>query len=670
MELVAWGDTRIDDWFWLNGIGSPDVRSHLRAENDYADRIMSSRKRLRDRWEQDWLKRQADFSVVRAFAAGGFRYEWQSGPGLAGRLARRPIGKPTSRAEVVVDLSVYGLRSPGFGFGNVDVSPDNTLVAFTFERLGAERYTLRVRSITARRDLGWALEPVGPSVTWLTSSTLLFTQLDSRGKPSEVWACDAGSGNERRQVYREDERAAFVGLGRCASGAFAKIISSTHDSQAVQLVGTSSPALQPLRVSPLVPGFFYDVEHHPDPRDRLIMAVHAIGGDDVVLEADLRPDGWESWQPLYRLAADQQIQGFTVSARDALVAEVGHEPRLTLLDLDSGAVRSLPLPTPATASSVGLSLGGDFRHPTAELVTAGPLEPISYLDFDLQSGAVSDRQQQPAPRRFRAQDYECEHRQIESDDGTGIPLTLLYRKDLRFDSSAPTVLRGYGSYGISMTQNLSLPFLTLLDRGWVVALAHVRGGGEGGPGWHRVGQGLRKPRAIADFLLSAQHLISNGVTSPAHLAARGASAGGLLVCAAMNQRPELFRAVVAEVPFVDTLTSLLDPSRRLTASDWLEFGNPLADEDAYHCIRSYSPYDNIASQDYPALLLTAGVNDPRVGYWEPAKFAVKLRAKTTGTRPILVKVGWQTGHSGRWEGDSRSEESFVMAFLVSQLEPS
>jgi oligopeptidase B len=293
--------------------------------------------------------------------------------------------------------------------------------------------------------------------------------------------------------------------------------------------------------------------------------------------------------------------------------------------------------------------------------------PTTTYEIELTTGEASVVRAEPPPKGFDPDAYVVAEEVVPSKGGANVPVTLLRRRDLP-DGSAPTVLHGYGGYGINQTASLSLPLLSMLDRGWVLAYAHVRGGGELGPAWHSAGSGKSKPNSIADMVACAERLVASGVTSESQLAARGGSAGGLLVCAAANRRPDLFRAVVAAVPVVDVLTTLLDPSQRLTQMEWGELGNPLVDHEVYEVVRSYSPYDNIEPKAYPAMLLTAGLRDSRVPYWEPAKFVAKLRATKTDNRMVLLRTAMESGHQGRAER-YRWDESFVMAFLASQLEP-
>ncbi len=664
--LRAHGHERVDDFYWLQDRGDPNVTDFLAAENRYADAVIGEHSRLQTSWEEKWRTSDPVSPSTPEFALGGFLYEryWVGG---ASRITRRPMGAPSRRAQLVVDTGVYGARGLGFNQGGIDISHDQRLAAVAFERVGSERFTLRVRDIDRNRDLGYAIEPVGPSVAWLDDKSLLYTRLNAQGIPAEVWCHGVGSPSGDAMVYREDDPAAFVSVSCASTTGVARIVSSGHSSSEVRLVpaGTLVPHLVVRRQA----GVSYDVQYHPA-HGGILYALVQVDGSGTRLLAARWPGvpAWSQWRTVFTSSADQRAVGFSVFAHHIVLAESGREPRLVVIDVDQERLRYLGIPGAGLRDAMGVRFGRDPGQPLVWIITSGPTNPGTFHQVDPVSGATEVIYRAPLPRRFNPDDYVVDEWAATAPDGVEVPLSVFYSRAGKGVPGGlrPSVLHGYGAFGVIDIPGFSLPALTLADRGWVVAHAHVRGGGELGPAWHAAGKGMQKRNSITDFIACASRLANSGLVDPDRLAARGASAGGLLVCAAVNERPELFRAVVARVPFVDCLTSLLDPYNRLTQSEWGEFGNPVDEAEVYHYIRSYSPYDNIRPCAYPAMLVTAGYQDPRVPYWEPAKYVAKLRATKTDHRPLLFRTAMQSGHSDRWS--NRSEESYIMAFLVSQLE--
>jgi oligopeptidase B len=675
--LRAHGHDRVDDFYWMNDRRDPAVGEFLSAENRYADAVIEEYARLRRTWEESWRASEPLVPSRPAFVSGGFLYEWQWVAG-ASQLSRRPLGQRSRRSQMVVDTSVYGARGLGFNQGAVDISPDHRRAAVAFERVGSERFTIRIRDIDRNRDLGYALEPVGPSLAWLDDTTLLYTRLDGRGIPTEVWRHRVGDHGDHRdeagdvRLHQESDPTVFVAVATTASRAFAKIVSSGHSSCEVRLVPAGGTSREPRLVVPRRSGVQYDVEYHPA-HGGIVYAL--VGDSDAsrLLAASWPASGdWSQWRAVHVSPADQRAFDFSVSARHVLVAEVGREARLVSIEVETGRSTSRFLPDSGLPNTIGVRFGGDFARPVVWVIASGPANPGTYHQLDPVSGTAEVIYRAPAPRRFDPGAYVVEQWNATAPDGTEIPLSVFYSRDPRdrvgsAQGLRPAVVHGYGAYGINLAPGFSLPALTLADRGWVLAHAHVRGGGELGPAWHAAGRRGHKRTSVTDFVACAMRLANSDLVDASRLAARGGSAGGLLVCAATNERPDLFRAVVARVPIVDHLTSLLDPTSRLTQSAWDEFGNPIDDVQMYRYIASYSPYDNLRPCGYPAMLVTAAFQDARVPYWEPAKYVARLRATKTDQRLLLLRTAMQSGHSDRWD-ERGSEESYLMAFLASQLE--
>lgn len=642
------------------------MRDFLVAENAYADRFMTRFARLRQSWEDEWWAAQPASPSTPLFARGGFVYETQVTAGARQLTRRRPEAR---RLQVVVDSSVYGARGLGFNQGGIEISPDNRLAAIAFERAGSERFSLRLRDIDRNRDLGYVIEPVGPSIAWLDRETLLYTRLDGRGVPVQVWCHRVGHASADVMLHQDRDPAVFVAVSSMASGRFGVIASHLHSSTELRLVPVGGASFAPHLVMARQPGVRYDVQYHPDQGGLLFALVRDDTGSRLVLSRGPGPASWSQWTPVYVPPAQQRAVDFSVGAGQVIVAESGRDPRLVVLDAEGGQSRSIALPGTGLETSFRVQFSRDFHQPEAWVVTTGPTDPGTYHEVNPVSGATRVMYRVPAPRHFDPDRYVVERWMATAPDGVTVPMSVFYArapKGRRPGERRPALLEGYGAFGISHSPGFSRPALSLADRGWVLAHAYVRGGGDFGPAWHAAGRRMHKRNSISDFLACAQQLAANDLVDATRIGARGASAGGLLVCAAMNERPDLFRTVVARVPFVDCLTSLLDSSDRLTQSGWDEFGNPIADIEVYRCIQSYSPYDNIRPVAYPSMLVTAGFRDARVPYWVPAKYVAKLRATKTDQNLLLLRTAMGSGHNNRF--DQRSDESYIMAFLVSQLE--
>jgi oligopeptidase B len=416
-------------------------------------------------------------------------------------------------------------------------------------------------------------------------------------------------------------------------------------------------------VAPREQGIEYSVDHHTD---RFLIVTNADGAENFKLvEAPVDHPGREHWVDVVPHRPDVKLDGVDVFARHLVLVERADALRqLRILRLADGEQHLIEQPEPVF--TVGPDANPEFDTDVYRFGYESLVTPRSVYDYDMEARTRVLKKQQPVLGGYDPSLYETRRLWATAPDGEQVPLSLVHRRDLA--TPAPALLYGYGSYEISVDPRFSSLRLSLLDRGFVYAIAHIRGGGELGRRWYDDGKLLHKKHTFTDFVAAAEHLVAEGLTTPERLCIRGGSAGGLLMGAVTNMRPDLFGAVVAEVPFVDCLTTILDETLPLTVLEWEEWGNPVTDRDVYEYMKSYSPYDNVGAADYPAMLVTAGLNDPRVSYWEPAKWVQRLRERTTGTRPILLKTELGAGHmgpSGRY--DAWRDEAFVFAFVLDAL---
>ena len=550
-----------------------------------------------------------------------------------------------------------------FALGTFDVSPDGRRLAYSTDFAGDERYTLRVRDLDAGRDLDDEIPNTFYGSAWSADgSTLFYLTVDEAWRPHRVWRHVVGTPHDRDQiVYEESDERFWVGVELTRSEKFIVIDVHSKVTSEVWVIPAGNPAAEPAVVRERRQGVEYSVEHH----GHRFLILHNDGAEDFALaytSAD-RPDGWITLIPH---TPGTRLDGVDAFASH-LVVSLRSEGLTGLRVLPVGSTDSHDISFPEPLYSVGLDGNPEYDTTTVRLRYTSLVTPDSVYDYDLVARRLTLRRRKPVLGGFDPEDYEQHREWAIADDGTRVPISLVCRRGTPRDGSAPAVLYGYGSYEASMDPWFSIPRLSLLDRGAVFAVAHVRGGGELGRRWYSDGKLLAKRNTFTDFVACARHLAKAAWTSPDRLVARGGSAGGLLMGAVANMAPDAFAAIVAQVPFVDPLTSILDPSLPLTVTEWEEWGDPLHNADVYAYMKTYSPYDNVSEQDYPPILAVTSLNDTRVLYHEPAKWVARLRA-TAPTGSYLLKTEMGAGHggpSGRY--DSWREEAFIAAWILDRL---
>ncbi len=723
-ELTTHGDVRVDEWFWLRH-RDPEVLAHLRAENDYTEAVLGRLAGLREELFTEIVGRIEETDVSTPARLGPWWYYHRTRTGsdypVHCRCPAPPDAEPpdvtTTHADEQVILDENTLAGDGsyLAVGTLVPSPDHRWLAYGADRSGNERFGLRFRRIDERPGSGldWEESPeTVPGVSygggWANDNrTFLYTRVDDAMRPFEVWRHAVGTdpASDVLVLHEPDERF-HLGVHRGRDGAYLVIEAESSITSETRVVPAGQPERPPRLVVPRRQGVEYRVEHHPgagggDGTE----GVDGGGGwfviltnDDaqdfrlVVAPAD-RPDR-PNWRELVPHRPGVRLEGVDVLESWLVLGErLEAEPRLRVApfpDLGEGSQdldvldASWLVPEPESPASTwpGSNLEfatEQFRYEQSSLVT-----PRTTLDVELASRRSAVRKRQPVLGDFDASRYRTFRLWARSADGTEVPMSVVHRIDLLPDpgappgtppsAPAPCLLYGYGAYEHSIDPVFSSLRLSLLDRGFVFAIAHVRGGGELGRRWYEDGKVGAKAHTFDDFIACAGLLVERGFTAPRSLAGRGASAGGLLIGAVANRAPELFRALVAEVPFVDALTTILDDSLPLSVIEWEEWGNPGADPEVYAAMKAYSPYDNVRGADadgrplrYPDILATTGLEDPRVGYWEPAKWVARLRAANPANRALLhVEMGaGHGGPSGRY--DAWRDEAFVLAFVLDAL---
>jgi oligopeptidase B len=687
-ERVHHGDTVIDEYSWLADRENPDTIAYLEAENAYTESLTSGLAGLRAAIFAEIKARtqETDLSVPVRKAA-----YWRYSRTVEGQQyalhCRRPVGpgevtppmpedgKPLDGEEVLLDGNELAAGKGFFSLGTYSVSPDDKLLAYSTDFAGDERFTLRVKDLVTGDVLPDEVPNTFYGSAWSRDGAALFyVTVDDAWRPYRVWRHAIGTpASDDVVVFEEADERFWVSVGLSRSERYICIHTASKLTSEWHVLDAADPG-SPTVIAPRRQGVEYDIE---DAADRLLVLHNAGGAEDFELATAPLPGAGDTtaWTPLIPHSPGTRLLGMDAFADYTVV--YFREDGLTRLRvlpasaatpqeaLESG--RDIAFPEPLY--TVGPGSNPEFAATTFRLSYTSLVTPGSVYDCDLATGELTLLKRQPvlpspsgAP--YSPDDYEQHREWATAADGTQVPISLVCKKGTPRDGSAPCLLYGYGSYEHSIDPGFSIPRLSLLDRGFVFAIAHIRGGGEMGRSWYNQGKMLRKRNTFTDFVACAEHLVSVGWASAGRLVARGGSAGGLLMGAVANLAPAQFAGVVAQVPFTDALNTILDPSLPLTVTEWEEWGDPLHDPDVYAYMKSYSPYENVTPAEYPAIFAVTSLNDTRVFYHEPAKWIARLRATALGG-PFLLKTEMEAGHGGRsGRYDAWEEEALILAWII------
>ena len=664
--LTKHGDTRIDPYFWLRQRANPEVVAYLEAENEHTDAAVAPTAGLQERLYQEIVARiqQTDVSPT-TFFKGWWHYV-RTVEGLDYEIHCRRMGSMEAPEEVELDVNELARGHDYFDLGFVERSPDENILAYAVDVTGNELHQLRYRDLTSGRDLDDVLDGVYYGSAWSADSTTFFYVMpDKAMRPYQVWRHTLGTPNtEDVLVLQEDDERFELSVEMTKSERYIIFTSSSQVTSESRYLPTEQPEGEPMLIEARRHGIEYSADHQED----LFLILTNDGARNFrLMAAPLDSPGRERWRELVPERAGVRINAIDVHAHHVVLGQRSDGlQRLEVLDSRSGEIHIVDQPDPAYTAFAGSN--PVYESTVMRFFYTSLNAPWSTFDYDMNTRERTLVKEQPVPGGYNRADYVADRLWATAPDGVLVPLSIVYRRGLLRSGTNPTMLYGYGAYEIPSDPMFDAARISLLDRGFVFAIAHVRGGGEMGREWYEDGKFLCKTNTFDDFIACALELIKQGYTNPRKLSIRGRSAGGLLIGAVLNSRPDLFGCAVAQVPFVDVLTTMLDESIPLTVNEYEEWGDP-NDPEFYEYMKSYSPYDNVHRAPYPALLVTAGLNDPRVPYWEPAKWVAKLRQATLSARPILLKTDLGSGHSGpsgRYE--SWREEAFVSAFVVDQLE--
>ena len=635
------GEIRRDDYFWLRNKTDPAVRSYLEAENAYAQQVLAPLKPLQDALYNEMLSRikQTDLSVP--YRRDGYLYYTRTVEGQQYPIYARRRGALTSPEQVTLDVNALARGQVFMGIGAYVPSDDGDLLAFSTDSTGYRQYMLRVKDLRTGALLP-DRAPRTTSVAWADDSqTLFYTVEDSVTKrPYRVYRHVLGSPTHEL-VYEETDERFSVNVSRTLSRGFIVLDIGSLTTSEVRLLRSRTPTAAWRLVSPRVADREYSVDHHGD---LLYIVTNDKGRNFRLVTAPVREPGEMNWSEIIPHRSDVMLDGIRVFANHLVTFERRNGLRdIGIRDLRTGVAHKLAFPEPVY--SAGGSTNADFDTNVLRYSYQSFTTPASVFDYDMDARTTTLLKETEVLGGYDRTRYTSERIYATAKDGARIPISLVYRSDVRRDGSAPMLLGAYGSYGSPSDVSFGSNRLSLLDRGFVVALAHIRGGGDLGKAWHDQGRMKAKMNTFTDFIAAAEHLVGQRYTARDRLVIEGGSAGGLLMGAVTNLRPDLFKAVIAHVPFVDVINTMLDESLPLTVGEFEEWGNPKK-RDEYEYIRQYDPYTNIAAKAYPAMLVKTSFNDSQVMYHEPAKYTARMRAMRTSTTPLLLVTNMGAGHGG------------------------
>lgn len=676
----AHGRARVDPYDWLRDpaypeVRDPEIRAYLDAENAYLERQLDAALRDELRAELEGRVAQNDDGVPYRKRGYWYWHRWEEGKQYPVHLRARDAGGQPGAEAVLLDESARAEGKDYLSVGALAVSPDDGRLAFSEDADGSERYVLRVLDLAGAALLPDEVPNTSGSVVWSQDGTHVFyARLDPQLRPQAILRHRLGTDvAEDAVLYEETDARMWLGLSKTSDERYLVVSSRDKESAEVWLLDLRSPESALQRVLARREGHLYDVDHHPRFRGepRLLIRTndrHRNYRLATVSPEQLGAGDFEArWEEHLAPRDDVMFHGSVVF--EGHLVHVEREaglPQLTIERLADGARRRVEVREPVYDLAPGANV--DLTSTTLRVRYESLTTPRTVIDVDLESGAQTVRKVQRIPSGYDASLYEARRLFATAEDGTRVPISVVKRKDLDAGPETPLYLYAYGAYGISIDASFSTSRPSLLDRGFVCAIAHVRGGGELGRAWYDGGKLAHKENTFTDTLACARRLVDEGLTGPGRMALVGGSAGGMLVGATVNLEPELFGAGVAAVPFVDCLNTMMDASLPLTPTEYTEWGNPEADPEVYARIAGYSPYDNVGPKPYPPMLVTAGISDPRVTYWEPAKYVAKMRHERTSDGLLLLYTNMGAGHggaSGRF--DRLAEVALQYAFLLKVL---
>jgi len=668
------GVTRSDEYAWMRAdnwqdvfkdpaVLDPAIRTHLESENAYQAELMAGTADLRKALFEEMKGRikEDDSSVPVKDGPYAYGSSYKKG-GEHPRFFRTP--RDGGQQDIYFDGDLEADDKAYFNIGGVDHSFDHRKLLWGVDDKGSEFYTLRVRDLDSRTDLDDRVTDTGGGGAWdANGDGFFYARLDPNHRPSKVFYHKLGSPSaDDRLIYEETDSGMFMNVGGMRGNDWILIVVNDHETTEYRLLPANDPTAEPKIVAPREIGLQYELE---EGGAEFFILTNADGAKDFkIMSAPVSDPTRANWREIVAHEPGRLILSVMGFARHMVRLERKDGlPRIVIRDRASGDEHMISFDE--EAYSLGLGGAAEYDTDVIRFSYSSMTTPSQVFDYDMSTRERTLLKTQEVPSGHDPEHYVTRRVMAPAPDGELVPVSLLHHRDTKLDGSAPMLLYGYGSYGISIPASFNTNCLSLVDRGFVYAIAHIRGGKDKGYGWYDDGKRDKKVNTFTDFIAAAQHLVAEKFTSHDRIVAQGGSAGGMLMGAVANMAPDAFGAIVAEVPFVDVLTTMLDDTLPLTPPEWPEWGNPIVSEADYRTIAAYSPYDNVAALPYPPVLAVAGLTDPRVTYWEPAKWVARLRDRSTGGNPVLFKINMDAGHAGASGRFSRLDEiAYTYAFAL------
>jgi oligopeptidase B len=657
------GETLVDDFFWLREKSNPQVMDYLKAEDAYTESIMNPTGPLQEKLYKEMLSHIKQTDVNVPYRQDGYYYYSRTEEGKQYPIFCRKKGSLSAKEEVLLDQNELAKGHKFMSVGVFSPSDDGNLLAYSTDNTGYRQYTLQIKNLRTGELYPEKIERVG-NIAWATDSkTIFYVTEDATTKRSDKFFRHVLGSDKYDLVYEERDELFDIFTDRSRDKAVIVLQAGSKTSSEVRWLPADNPNAELKVVLPREADHEYDLDHRGD---LFYIRTNKGAKNFRIVTAPTADPSEKNWKEVVAHRPAVKVEEVSLFSDHAVLSEWENGlQQVEIIDFKTGKQHRVVFPEPVYSAFI--SSNHEFKTSTLRYNYQSMVTPSSVFDYDMNSRQATLLKQNEVPGGFDKANYKAERVFATAGDGTKIPMSVVYRRNVKLDGSAPLLLYGYGSYGASMSPTFSSSRLALLDRGVIFVIAHIRGGGELGEEWREQGRMMKKITTFTDFIACGDHLVKEKYTNKDRLVIQGGSAGGLLVGAVSNMRPDLFKAVVAQVPFVDVINTMLDASLPLTTSEFIEWGNP-AEKPAYDYMKTYSPYDNIRKMNYPAMLVKVSYNDSQVPYWEGAKFVAKLRTMKTDSNPLLLKVNFGAGHggsSGRYE--ALKETAFDYSFMLWQM---
>ncbi|MHC1549712.1 S9 family peptidase [Phyllobacterium sp. K27] len=668
------GIARVDEYAWMRAENwqdvfrdpstlEPEIRKHLEAENTYQSALMADTKALQAKLFEEMKGRikEDDSSVPSKDGPYAYGTSFKTG-GQHPRFFRTP--RDGGAQTMLLDGDLEGQDKAYFSLGSADHSPDHTKLIWGFDDKGSEYYTLKVRDLATLQDNVETVSDTSGGGVWNAQSDgFYYTRVDANHRPSRLFFHKLGTPeSEDRLIHEEKDPGFFLGVGGSSLNDFVFIDIHDHETSEVWLIPANDASAEPRLVAERQSGVEYSLT---EGGDVFYILTNADGAKDFkIMSVPVATPEKANWEEVVAHKAGRLLLGHSAYKNHLVWLERENSlPRIVIRDRQTGEEHAIAFDE--EAFSLGLSGSPEYDTEVIRFSYSSMTTPTQLYDYNMRTRERSLLKTQEVPSGHNPEDYITRRLLAPAHDGETVPVSIVYHKNTKLDGSAPALLYGYGSYGHSIPASFNTNCLSLADRGFIYAIAHIRGGKDKGYDWYENGKRLNKLNTFKDFISASEHLVAEGFTSHDRIIAQGGSAGGMLMGAIVNMAPQNFGGIIAEVPFVDVINTMLDDSLPLTPPEWTEWGNPITSATDYSYMASYSPYDNITAQAYPPILAVAGLTDPRVTYWEPAKWVAKLRELKTDDNPVLFRINMDAGHAGASGRFSRLKEvAYTQAYAL------